>query len=247
MDQAEVGHCDAALARRLVVVILLRADIFRVVGVAKLHQPVAPLVREHRFGACAAAVAAVIQKEAGIVVLLLPEHLQGFSLQQIEVLQLLSPLYDGGGLEGERAHASGPDETQTVERRQLGVVDAFLQQYFVEQIASVAVGQAVLEDAEVAVVRGGLRQIQAGLQRQFQRRDAEAFGQPRGGVFEGAQLVVGRQRECPHSPVVILHGEQVCLLHALCAFFLLLFLRICVSSSIVEYLGWAKSDLTSEV
>lgn len=90
---------------------------------------------------------------------------------------------------------------------------------------------------------------QSRFQRKFQWGYTETVGKPCFIVFKGTLFVVGSERKRPDYLFVILYDKSFYFFdsHYLCTFFLLVFLRICSSSSMVEYFGSEKSFFISEV
>ena len=89
VDEAEIGHGYSAFSRSFVILMFLHSDIGRIVCVSEFDNPVSFRIREDCLRTRASAVAAIVEQQPGIVVLLLPEHFKGNRLQPVKIVDLL--------------------------------------------------------------------------------------------------------------------------------------------------------------
>ena len=129
----------------------------------ELYEPMSCVIGEYGLGTGSAAVAAVVQEEAGIGVLLFPEYFKRFLLQQVEVGGRNFFINDSLRRVGQRPNSAVAYQAEAVEGRQIGVVDIHPLQDFVEKVTAISVGETVLEYPEIAAERGWLGDEESGL------------------------------------------------------------------------------------
>ena len=170
---------------------------------AEFHQPVAFFIVVEAFRTTAARVAAFVIQQSGVFFVALREHFQCQGLESVQGQRFRVMLQPCLGFVAQGAHPGVADDAQALQWSQLRLVDALLAEHSVEQVASVAIGQAVLEDAEVAPKRLFGCYEEVGLQRQIQGRDGETRGKPLLVVTEHAAFPVGRQGQLTHGFSVV--------------------------------------------
>lgn len=85
VDKPEIRHGDSAFSCDFVVPVFPRTHVARVVGVPELDKPMSVGIGKHSFRARSTAVAAIIQQQSGITVLLLFQYFESNLLKSVEI------------------------------------------------------------------------------------------------------------------------------------------------------------------
>lgn len=110
------------------------------------------------------------------------------------------------------------------------------------KIASITIGNAVVENTEIPCKRSLFRNEKFVTQGKINRRYGKAIAKPSAVILKDTAITRGIHRKTSYKSVVVKDIKSVCSFHFVVPLFLLRLFFISSNSDIVEYLGSAVTS-----